>query len=109
MRRAAQDAGRDPDDVTVSMMGPVLVGRDEDEYSERLARAATERDTEPSDLEERLAKAGVPLGAGERLAQQFADLAQIGVDTYYLQWIPTDDLDGLDETYAAVRAAVSAL
>ncbi|MDH3250762.1 MAG: LLM class flavin-dependent oxidoreductase [Acidimicrobiia bacterium] len=109
MRRAAEDAERDPGDVAVSMMGPVLVGRDDHEYTERLARAAGQRDIEPSDLEERMRNAGVPLGSGDRLVEQFADLSRIGIDTYYLQWIPTDDLDGLDETYAAVRDAASAL
>ncbi len=109
MRRAAADAGRDPASVAVTMMGPVLVGRDADEYTERLARSAADRDTEPSDLEDRLRGAGVPLGYGDQLTEQFAALAEIGVDTYYLQWIPTDDLDGLDETYAAIREAVSDL
>ena len=109
MRRAAEEAGRDPDDVAVTMMGPVMVGRDRGEYTERLARAAGERGIEPSELEGRLGKGGVPIGSGDRLTEQFAELAAIGVDTYYLQWIPTDDLEGLDETYEAVRDAVSAL
>ena len=103
MRRAAEDAGRDPADVAVTMMGPVMVGRDHDEYTERLERSAAERDIEASELEERLLRAGVPHGSGDRLTEQFADLAGIGVDAYYLQWVPTD------ETYAAVRDAVSAL
>lgn len=109
MRRAAETAERNPQDVTVSMMGPVMVGRDQDEYSERLRRAAAERDSEPSELEGRFRDAGVPIGSGERLTEQFAELAGIGVDTYYLQWIPADDLSGLDETYEAVRSAVSVL
>jgi alkanesulfonate monooxygenase SsuD/methylene tetrahydromethanopterin reductase-like flavin-dependent oxidoreductase (luciferase family) len=109
MRRAAEDAGRDPAGVAVTMMGPVLVGRDQDEYNARLAKAAAERDTEAPDLEDRLRGAGVPLGYGDELTERFAGLAEIGVDTYYLQWIPTDDLDGLDETYAAIREAVSGL
>lgn len=109
MRRAAETAGRNPEDVAVSMMGPVMVGRDQDEYSERLHRAAAERDVEPSELEGRFRDAGVPIGSGERLTEQFAELAGIGVDTYYLQWIPADDLSGLDETYEAVRSAVSVL
>ncbi len=109
MRRAAEDAGRNPDDVAVTMMGPVMVGRDDEEYRQRLARSAAERDTEPSELEARLRNAGVPVGSGDRLTEQFADLTRIGIDHYYLQWIPTDDLDGLDDVYRAVREAVSAL
>jgi alkanesulfonate monooxygenase SsuD/methylene tetrahydromethanopterin reductase-like flavin-dependent oxidoreductase (luciferase family) len=109
MRRAAEEAGRDPSEVAVSMMGPVMAGRDDDEYAERLARAAAERDVEPSEFEERLRNAGVPIGSGDRLSEQFAELARIGIDTYYLQWVPTDDLEGLDETYVAVRQAASGL
>lgn len=109
MREAAEKAGRDAGDVAVTTMGPVLVGRDQGEYTERLARAADERDIDPSELEERLRRSGVPIGSGDRLTEQFAGLAEIGVETYYLQWIPTDDLDGLDETYDAVRRAVSGL
>ena len=109
MRSAAEKAGRDPDEVAVTMMGPVMVGRDDDEYNERLAQAAAERDITPSELEQRFVEAGVPLGSGDRLTEQFAELTRIGIDTYYLQWIPTDDLKGLDETYEAVRDAVSAL
>jgi alkanesulfonate monooxygenase SsuD/methylene tetrahydromethanopterin reductase-like flavin-dependent oxidoreductase (luciferase family) len=109
MRQGATDAGRDPSRVTVTMMGPVLVGRDEAEYTERLRKSASERDLEPSELEARLRSTGVPLGSGDKLAEHFASLAEIGVETYYLQWIPTDDLDGLDETHAALQAAVSGL
>ncbi len=109
MRQAAEHAGRDPADVAVTMMGPVIVGRDEGEYAERLGRAAAERDIEPSELEAKMRASGVPLGSGDQLTEQFAELGRIGIDRYYLQWIPTDDLEGLDETYAAVREAVSTL
>jgi alkanesulfonate monooxygenase SsuD/methylene tetrahydromethanopterin reductase-like flavin-dependent oxidoreductase (luciferase family) len=109
MRRAAEVAGRDPGDVAVSMMGPVMVGRDNAEYEERLQRAAAKRDVEPAELEGRFRTSGVPVGSGDRLTEQFAELARIGIGTYYLQWVPTNDLNGLDETHAALRAAISAL
>ncbi len=109
MRQAAEGSGRDPKDVAVTMMGRTLVGRDENEYNERLARTAAKRETPESDLEDRLQGAGVPLGWGDRLTAHFADLAAIGVDTFYIQWIPTDDLAGLDETYEALLTAVSGL
>jgi alkanesulfonate monooxygenase SsuD/methylene tetrahydromethanopterin reductase-like flavin-dependent oxidoreductase (luciferase family) len=109
MRRAAESAGRDPAAIEVSVMGGVLVGRDESEYRDNLRRRAAERDIEPSELEQRLHNAGVPLGFGDQLKGRLAELAAIGVDTYYLQWIPTDDLDGLDETHDALSEAVSGL
>ena len=109
MRRAATDAGRDPDAIEVSVMGGALVGRDESEYRDNLRRSAAERDLEPSELEQRLLAAGAPLGFGDRLAEHLGGLAAIGVDSYYLQWIPTNDLDGLDETHHALAGAASAL
>ncbi len=109
MRASAADSGRDPAAVEVSVMGPVLVGRDETEYRDNLGRSASERGLEPAELEQRLLQAGVPLGFGDRLTEHFAELATIGVDTYYLQWIPTDELDGLDETHLALSQAVSHL
>jgi alkanesulfonate monooxygenase SsuD/methylene tetrahydromethanopterin reductase-like flavin-dependent oxidoreductase (luciferase family) len=109
MRRAAESADRDPNGIDVSMMGPVLVGRDEEEYRRNLDRSAARRGLDPSELEGRLRRTGVPIGFGDRLEEQFAELDTIGIDTYYIQWIPTDDLEGLDETHSALSDAVSDL
>lgn len=109
MRAAAAESGRDPADIAVTMMGPALVGRDKTEYDARLQSSANERDLEPSELEARMRKAGVPLGHGDRLIEHMAGLKAIGIESYYLQWIPTDDLTGLDDTYGALRDAASRL
>ncbi|MEX1044295.1 MAG: LLM class flavin-dependent oxidoreductase, partial [Acidimicrobiia bacterium] len=44
LRRAAEEAGRDPEAIEVTIMGPVITGRDEADFRQRLARAASERD-----------------------------------------------------------------
>lgn len=104
MRSSAEAAGRDPDAITVSVMGPALAGSDEASYRDRLAAAAAERDLEPSELEERWAGQGFPLGGPDRIRSTIADLEAVGVDLMYVQHIDLPDLDGLDETLGAMGA-----
>ncbi len=102
MREAAERAGRDPDEITVSVMGPVLGGVDEIDYRERLARRADERDVSPAEYEERLRSAGVPVGPPDRLAETIEGLESVGVSKLYLQWIDLGDRSGLEATYRAL-------
>lgn len=104
MRGAAEEAGRDPDRIEVTMMGRVLTGRDPTEYRRNLEEAAGRRGEDPTALETRLADAGVPLGPPERIGEAFARLAEAGVSRYYLQWFDLSDLAGLEATWEAVRA-----
>lgn len=85
LRRAAEEAGRDPEAIEVTIMGPVITGRDEADFRERLARAASERDVEPDALLDRWTKAHIPLGPPDRVAEMMAALERVGVDRYYLQ------------------------
>ncbi len=103
MRLAAADAGRDPSSVEVTVMGPVLVGADQATYRDLLGRAASERDQTAEELEARWKKAGIPMGTGEQAAETLAQLEQVGVDRYYLQWLDLADLDGLAATWTALR------
>lgn len=109
MRRAAEDAGRDPGSITVSMMGQVFIGRDEAEYRSLIGAAAAARDVEVSVLEERLDANGVPRGWGDRVAETFAGLADIDLDHFYFQWLDLADIGSLDATLEALRDATSAL
>ena len=59
-RSHAEAAGRDPDAILVSMMGPVPVAPDEATYRERLGEAAAARDRAPEELEARYAELGIP-------------------------------------------------
>lgn len=109
MRAAAEAAGRNPDDIVVSIMGPVFVGRDRSEYDSALARGAASRDMEPQAFEDRLVDTGIPHGHGDELAERFAKLKSIGVGQYYFQWLELSDMTGIDETYEALKTATSGL
>ena len=102
MRDAAERAGRDPDDITVSVMGPVVAGADRTDYAERLAQRAARRDLAPAEYEERLVDGGIPVGPPDRLTETVAALEEVGVTKFYLQWLDLEDREGLDVTYRAL-------
>jgi alkanesulfonate monooxygenase SsuD/methylene tetrahydromethanopterin reductase-like flavin-dependent oxidoreductase (luciferase family) len=93
MRKAAGDRH-----VEATVMGPVLVGRDESEYRDRLAKSASARDITPDELEKRWTNAGLVVGAGDQVAEQIAALEEAGVERMYVQWIDFDDLDGMKQS-----------
>lgn len=103
LRGAAEEVGRDPSSIEVTVMGPVITGRDEAEFRERLGAAAASRDLDPDTLLARWETAGIPVGPPDRVAETMAALQAVGVDRYYLQWIDVDDKAGLAETYDAMK------
>ncbi|HEX6299025.1 MAG TPA: LLM class flavin-dependent oxidoreductase [Acidimicrobiia bacterium] len=98
MREAAGDRN-----VEATVMGPALVGKDENAYQERLARAASRRDTSPDDLEKRYSDNGLFVGTPDRVAESVAALEEAGVQRIYLQWLDLDDLGGMRDTVSIVR------
>jgi len=104
VRVAARKAGRDPDQITMSVMGPVLVGADEAGYRRKLEAAAAARNDEPDDLERRWASQGIPLGSPSRVAETLAGLRQAGISKFYVQHLDLSDLAGLDETFEVLRS-----
>lgn len=98
LRNVARDAGRDPDSIVVSVMGPVLTGRDEARYRARLEAAAGARGRAPEAHEERWADAGIPIGPPARIKETLARLESVGVSKFYLQHLDLSDLSALDET-----------
>lgn len=99
MREAAN--GRS---VSVTAMGPALVGRTESEYRDRLASAAAGRDMTPEDLEERYRSAGIPVGLPEQAAETIAALEEAGVERLYVQWLDPSDVEGLATTLEVLRS-----
>jgi alkanesulfonate monooxygenase SsuD/methylene tetrahydromethanopterin reductase-like flavin-dependent oxidoreductase (luciferase family) len=97
MRRVAGDRH-----VEATVMGPVLVGHDDAEYQDRLAKAAGDRDISPDELEERWTTAGLIVGAPSRVKDSIAALEDAGVDRMYVQWIDLDDLDGMKSSFDVV-------
>lgn len=103
VRDAARKAGRDDATISFSVMGPVLAGRNERRYRERLEEAAAKRGRDPDDLEEAWASHGIPVGPPSRLTETLDALDTAGVDTFYVQHLDLASLDGLDETLQALH------
>lgn len=101
-RRAAAEAGRDPDALTISSAGAVLVGRDEADYEERLASAAAEGGITVEELEAHFAERNTPRGPAEAVRDQLVTMAGLGVSRFYLQTGGLDDLDAVGETLAMI-------
>lgn len=97
MRKAAGDRR-----VEATVMGPVLVGHNDAEYRERLAKAAADRGITPTELEERWVASGLVVGTPSRVAESLAALEEAGVDRMYIQWIDLDDLDGMKSSFDVV-------
>jgi F420-dependent oxidoreductase-like protein len=104
VRKAAERAGRDPDRITMSVMGPVLVGVDDAHYREKLETAAASRNDEPDELERRWDSHGIPLGPPSRVAETLAGLAAAGITKFYAQHLDLSDLSSLDQTFEVLRS-----
>ena len=103
MRDAAEAAGRDPDAIVVSVMGPALVGVDEAAYQEKLEAAAATRDTSPAELETKWSEMGFPVGSPDRAQSTVAALEAVGVDVFYAQHLDLDDMDSMIDMFTALR------
>lgn len=104
MRQAAEAAGRDPAEIVTSVMGSVVVGPDEASYRQALEQEAAARGTTADEEEDRLTKAGLPLGPPDRARQVVAAWEAAGVDRFYVRHMEVDDLDLLDEKLTVLGA-----
>ncbi len=85
--------------VEATVMGPVIVGRTDAEYRDRLTRFAAGfgNGRAPEEVEARYREFGALLGTPGRVAETVAGLADAGVDRIYLQWLDLSDPGGIDE------------
>ncbi len=90
-RAAAGAAGRDPDDILVSVVTQSYVGYDDAEYREVLSAAAASRDVTPEEFEQRLASRRMLHGTPEKLQETIADLEDQGVGRIYVQYFKSLD------------------
>lgn len=90
LRASAEEHGRDPSSILVSVMGGGYWGATDAEYREELAAGAAKRDLDPSEFEAQLAERGIPHGPTDRVREQLAALEAVGVDRWYVQVIPHD-------------------
>ena len=87
-----QEAGRPPEQVRRTLMTRAVFGRTDADVERKLAgRPADE-------LRER----GVIVGTGAEVAEQLGVLDEVGVERVMLQWLETDDIDGLEAMAGSV-------
>jgi alkanesulfonate monooxygenase SsuD/methylene tetrahydromethanopterin reductase-like flavin-dependent oxidoreductase (luciferase family) len=106
VRKAALAAGRDPEGITMSVMGPAVLASTETGFSTLIADAARFRNVTVEALTERWQKAGIPMGTPEQAAPAFAAYEQAGISKYYLQWLDLSDHRGIDELMATMSSIV---
>ncbi len=105
-RAAARGAGRDPDDLLVSVVTQAYVGATDAEYREVLRKAAASRDMTPAAFEERLASRRMLHGTPSQVGDIVADLREQGVGRIYVQYFRSlDDIGNheLDRMIELVR------
>jgi alkanesulfonate monooxygenase SsuD/methylene tetrahydromethanopterin reductase-like flavin-dependent oxidoreductase (luciferase family) len=84
-RRAAEAAGRDPDELLLSSAGRVVVAEDDAAYRSRLEEMAEETATSVEELERRLEVSGVPRGSAAAARAHLDEMAALGVRRFYVQ------------------------
>jgi alkanesulfonate monooxygenase SsuD/methylene tetrahydromethanopterin reductase-like flavin-dependent oxidoreductase (luciferase family) len=100
-RRAAVDAGRDPDVIRLSSSGQVLATESEAEFDEVMAERAAEAGLTREELDAHYEKRHTPRGTYEQVTETLNTFAALGIERFYFQGIftPSDMgqlLDGLE-------------
>lgn len=105
-RQAASDAGRDPDDLLLSVMTGVIAGPDQAAFEDNLARiaAADPFDRSADDLESGYRKRSLPIGTAAEAQEAIQRFAEVGVERVYVQWFGPYELDLLESTFEALGA-----
>ena len=101
-RRVASEAGRQPGLPRFSVMGPVVVGKDEASFRRRLQEAAAARGRSPEEHRNRLTELGVPAGTSAQVKEALSALEEAGVEKYYVQFLDLSDLSTMEETFEAL-------
>lgn len=89
--------------MTISVMGGTVTGRTDAEYQENLARVADARGKSAQQFETELKADGVPVGTPGQIAEAVAQLEEVGVDRWYVQWLDLADPDGFYRTMETIR------
>jgi len=98
MRDAAAEAGRDPDAITLSVVGYPIIGEDRADYRERLGAMAAGAGKEPAEYEAILEARHAIKGTVDEAKVRLEELKAAGVGRYYIQVyaalaeIDTDDV-----------------
>lgn len=107
MRSAADAAGRDPDEVKVSLAGPAVIAEEEASYRSLLTTRGARRGLSATEYEAFLVENNVPHGTRETARTSIATLEDIGVDRYYLQEyrdLADIDTEALEGVFSIIRS-----
>lgn len=99
MRKAAESAGRDPSTIRTSLMGPAIVGSDDDDLATKLAVRAEQRGISADELHERYENAGLIVGTPSQAKARLRELEEVGVDRAYIQCVP-HSIENVEATFA---------
>ena len=106
MAAAAEAAGRDPEDVLISLAGPAMVFEDESDHRAEIARRAERREMEVDDYVAMLDERNVPHGTPDAARAAIDRMANLGVGRYYIQEyadLADVDLERMETTFGALR------
>jgi alkanesulfonate monooxygenase SsuD/methylene tetrahydromethanopterin reductase-like flavin-dependent oxidoreductase (luciferase family) len=107
MRSAALAAGRNPDAIKVSLMGPAVVAPDEASYRAMLERRGARRDQTADEYEASLEDLNVPHGTPDRAHASIEVLRSIGIHRYYVQdfrGLGSVDTSALARSFSILRS-----
>ena len=94
MRASATSARRDPGTIKVSTMAWMVAAPDSASYRTLLEDTAAAHEMTGAEFEAQLERDNIPRGTPERLHEQAAALAAIGVDRIYIETLePLGDID----------------
>jgi alkanesulfonate monooxygenase SsuD/methylene tetrahydromethanopterin reductase-like flavin-dependent oxidoreductase (luciferase family) len=102
LRRSAEAAGRDPDSIRVSVMGPIVAHQTRDGYEEILAARAAKRGVSTSDQELRWRAVFLPIGTTDQVGETLARFESVGVSRYYVQFVDLPSTEHLDEAFSGI-------
>jgi alkanesulfonate monooxygenase SsuD/methylene tetrahydromethanopterin reductase-like flavin-dependent oxidoreductase (luciferase family) len=85
MRRAAEEAGRDPDGILISTCLPMIGGDSETELLEVAAGLAARSGADPEDLLTRYRERGIQVGSWRQHRDWLERMREAGIERTYLQ------------------------
>ncbi|MGI9584634.1 MAG: LLM class flavin-dependent oxidoreductase [Acidimicrobiia bacterium] len=106
MRRAAEEAGRDPDSILLSFAGPGFVYETEEEHASVLSGRAARKKLSVEEYSKYLDDRAVPHGVANRAHEAIIKMESWGVGRYYVQNLePLGDIspDALSRIFAGLR------
>lgn len=104
-REAAEEAGRNPDELLISVMTSAIVGATQESFEANLSRiaAADPFGRDAAKLTETYEERGLPFGTPEQVKDVVGQLTDVGVGLIYLQWLGPYEHDIIEETLGVLR------